>query len=140
MLDSILCRCEKNTPAWCEQKWPNPPPAPIFPLESNPCSSLITSVSVRFSVHTTQECVMKTYPICDDLLSRPKKRSITPTQKSIRNRRFVCKRKPYPIGAGTSAIRYNFLGEKGSCSLNNFTLDSRQGRLRVVRIKRWESL
>ena len=56
----------KNTPAWCEQKWPKT--AVIFPLESNPCSSLLTSVSVRFSVYTTQESAMKTYPICDDSL------------------------------------------------------------------------
>ena len=60
-------------------------------------SSLLASVSVRFSVHAIQESVTKTYPICDDLLSRPKQRSIALAKKSILNRHFVCKRKPYPI-------------------------------------------
>ena len=85
----------KNTPAWCEQKWPKT--AAMFTLESNPRFSFLTSISVRFSVHTTQERVRKTYPICDDSLSRPKQRNIAPKQKSIPNRRFVCERKPSPI-------------------------------------------
>ena len=49
------------------------------------------------SVYTTQERVTKTYPICDDSLSRPKQRSISPAQKSIRHRCFVCEQKPYSI-------------------------------------------
>ena len=63
----------KNTPAWCEQKWPKT--AVIFPLESNPRSSLL-NVPVRFSVHTTPESVTKNYPICNDSLSSPKHRTI----------------------------------------------------------------
>ena len=83
----------KNTPAWCEQKWPKT--AVIFPLECNP--RCWASVAVRFSVHTTQESVTKIYPICDDSFLRSTQRSIAPAPKSIRNRRFVCERKPYPI-------------------------------------------
>ena len=44
---------EKNTPAWCEQKWPKT--AAIFLLETNPCYSLLTLVSIRSSVHITQD-------------------------------------------------------------------------------------
>ena len=91
----LKCHSGNGTPARCEQKWSKT--AAIFPLVSNRRSSSLTSVSVRFSVHTTQESVTITYPICDDLLSRTKQRSIAPPQKSIRNRRFVCERKPYPI-------------------------------------------
>ena len=91
----VFCAVVKNTPARCERKWPKT--AAIFPPESNPRSSLLTSFSVRFSVHSTQESVPKTYPICDDSLSRPKQRSIAAGQKSIRNRGFVCERKPCPI-------------------------------------------
>ena len=90
-----FCAVVKNTPARCERKWPKT--AAIFPLESNPRSSLLTSVSVLFPVHTTQESVTKTYPICHDSLSRPKQRSIAPAQISIRNRGFVCERKRCPI-------------------------------------------
>ena len=69
----------------------------IFPLESNPSSPLLTSVSFRFSVHTTQESITKIYRICDDSLSRLKQRHIAPAQKLFRNWRFVCEQKPYPI-------------------------------------------
>ena len=71
--------------------------AAILTLASNPRSSLLTSVSVRFSVHATQESITKIYRICDYSLSRPKQRSIAPAQKSIQNWRFVCEQKPYPI-------------------------------------------
>ena len=90
-----------NTLAWCEQKWPKT--TAIFPLESNPRSSLLTSrVSVRFSVHTTQESVTKTYPICDSAASlRHKNRSeirvLCVNESPIR----------YVVGAGTGAIRYS---------------------------------
>ena len=84
----------KNFLAWCEHKWPKT--AAIFLLESNPRFSLLTSVSFPFSVHTTQESVTKTYPICDDSLSRPKQRSIALAQNTIRNWCFVCERKPFP--------------------------------------------
>ena len=40
----------KNTPAWPEHKWHLNNTA-TFTLESNPCSSLLTSILVRFSVH-----------------------------------------------------------------------------------------
>ena len=36
-----------STSAWCEKKWPKT--AAIFPQESNPRPSLLTSVFVRFS-------------------------------------------------------------------------------------------
>ena len=97
----------KNTLAWCEQKWPKT--AAIFPLESNPRSSLLTSVSVRFFVHTTQESVTKTYPIWDDSLSRPKQRSITPATKNRSEIGVLCVNESpirYVFGAGTRAIRY----------------------------------
>ena len=76
----------KNTPAWCEQKWPKA--TAIFPLVSNPRSSLLTSVLVCFSVHTTRQEGEKTYPVYDNSLSRLKQRSIAPVQES--NQRFVC--------------------------------------------------
>ena len=57
----------------------------IFPLESNPRSSFLTSVSVGFSVHSTQESVAKTDPICDDSAFKTEAASIGPAQKSIRN-------------------------------------------------------
>ena len=103
MRDIIYCRCGKKkkkekekTSAWCEQKWPKI--AAFFPLESSPRWSSLTSVSVRFSVHTTQESDTKTDPICDDSLSKPKQPSIAPAQKVYPKSElgFVCERKPYP--------------------------------------------
>ena len=98
----------KNTPACREQKWPKT--AAIFLLKSSPRSSLLTSVSVQFSVYTTQESVTKTYPICDDSLSRPKQHSIAPVKK-IDPKSAFCgyEQKPYPICflvSSTRAIRY----------------------------------
>ena len=122
MLDSILCcydfflvlfiylyKCcyDKKTPAWCEHKWPKT--AAIFPLESNPRSLLLTSVSVRFSVHTTQESVTKTHPICDGSLSR--KNSAASLRDKNRSEIGVLCAKESPIryvfGAGTTAFRYS---------------------------------
>ena len=71
---------------------------------------VVDLVSVRISVHTTQESVTKTYLTCDDSLSRPKQRSIAPAQKSIRSWRFCCVYESpirYVFGAGTRAIRFS---------------------------------
>ena len=109
MLDSIqLYSCDKYS-GLVEQK--RPKTSAIFPLESNP-RSLLTSVSVRFSVHTTQESVTKTYQICDDSFSRPKERSITSVQNLIdRSEIGVFSVNESPIrqvfGADTRGIRYN---------------------------------
>ena len=86
-----------------------PKTATIISLKSNPWSSLLTSVPVRFSVHTTQERVTKTYPICDDPLLKPKQRSIAPAQKSIWNRCCVNEKSPIQgvFVVGTRAFPYS---------------------------------
>ena len=56
MVDSILCCFRKYAGLVCTGTAQN---RCHFPLESNLRSSLLTSVSVRFSVHTTQESVRK---------------------------------------------------------------------------------
>ena len=69
----------KNTPAWCEQKWCKT--AAIFPLESNPRSSLLTSVSVLFTCTLFKKGSRKPirYVTRDDSLSRPKQATFPPT-------------------------------------------------------------
>ena len=85
----------KNTPAWCEQKWPKT--AAIFPLESNPRSSLLTSVSFRFSVHTTQRKCHENLSDMRRFTFKTEAAQHRFAQKSIRNRRFVYERKPDPM-------------------------------------------
>ena len=82
----------KNTSVWCEQKWPKT--AAIFPLESNPRSLLLCHENLS-DTDVTIHATFKTEAA---------------QQISIRNPRFVCERKHYPIyvfGAGTRAIRYS---------------------------------
>ena len=85
-LDSILCRCEKYS-----QNLNN---ADIFPLESNPRSSLSIPFRVDFLFTPLEKVSRK--PI-----------RYAPEQKSIRNRRFVCEQRP---------IRYVFVAGTINCS------------------------
>ena len=104
----------KNSPAWCEQKWPKT--AAIFPLESNPRSSLLTSVLVLFCVHTTQESVTKPI-LCVTIRFQDRTTSAASLRHKNRSEIGVlCVPNEGPIlyvfGAGTRAIRRVYCRER----------------------------
>ena len=97
----------KNTPTWCEQKWPKT--AAIFPPESNRSSSLLTSF--RFSSLFTLLKKVSRKPIQYVTIHFQDRSSAASLRHKNRSEIGVLCVNENPIryvfGAGTRAIRYS---------------------------------
>ena len=97
---TAIYHAAKNTPDCCELKCPKS--ANIPTLESNPRSSLLSAVSVRFFVFVTLEIVRETH-----WFATPKELSIDPAQSRSEIDVLCVNKSRIFSGTGTRAIQYS---------------------------------